>query len=391
VCGGIGFRVLYEQRFAPFSEGSALDGYDVALCDACGAGFAQGVPPQADLDAYYRDMSKYENPERGGSSSSVDISRFRAIAAMIAPFVPAPDARILEVGCATGGLLHEMRMAGFNRVTGLDPSPACALQARALHGVDVLTGTLTEPPGELGVFDLVILLGVLEHLRDTEPALKSVRALLAPRGRMFVEVPDVAGFVRFLDAPFQQFSLEHLIFFSEVSLANLLGAHGFSPLLGVGGARAHSLGSTMPVLSSVAEKTETAGGAPVRDEVTGPALVSYIEASAALEESVGRAIDRLVKSQRPVVVWGVGTHTAHLLAKRGLGAANIRSFVDSNPRYHGKKLNGVPIESPERLRNRTEAVVISSRVFQQEIVRQLREGLGCRNDLVLLYGDGRLE
>ena len=208
------------------------------------------------------------------------------------------------------------------------------------------------------------------------------------RGRLFVEVPDVAGFVRFLDAPFQQFSLEHLIFFSEVSLANFLRRQGFSSLLGVGGARAHSLSSTMPVLSFVAEKTEMAAGPFVRDEVTGPALSSYIEASAALENSVGRVIDKLVETQQPVVVWGVGTHTAHLVAKRGLGAANILSFVDSNPRYHGKKLNGVPIESPATLKSRAESVVISSRVFQREIVRQLREDLGCRNDLILLYDDG---
>jgi SAM-dependent methyltransferase len=387
VCDGTGSRVLYEQRFASLSEGSPLHGYDVVLCETCGAGFAQGVPPQANLDAYYRDMSKYENSERGGSPSVQDVARFRVIAGMIAPFIPASDARILEVGCATGGLLHELKQLGFGRVVGLDPSPACALQARALHGIDIVTGTLTERPGKLGTFDVIILLGVLEHVRDTRPALEALRSLLGLRGRLFVEVPDVAGFSRFLDAPFQQFSLEHLTFFSEISLASLLERFGFLPLLRVHGARPHSLGSTMPVLSVIAEKGEASGNALLRDEVTGSALAAYIESSFALESGVRRAIDRLVGSQRPVVVWGVGTHTAHLLAACGLGAARIVAFVDSNPRYQGKTLDGVAIESPERLRDRPEAVVVSSRVFQREIVGQLREALGCSNEVILLYDD----
>jgi SAM-dependent methyltransferase len=387
VCDGIGSRPLYKQRFAALSWGTSLHGYDVVLCETCGAGFAQGVPSQDDLDAYYRDMSKYENPERGGSPSLQDIARFRAIAGMIAPFVPATDARVLEVGCATGGLLHELKRLGFGRAMGLDPSPACALQARALHGVDVRTGTLSERPGNLGTFDVVILLGVLEHFRDTGPALEALRGLLGPRGRLFVEVPDVAGFARFLDAPFQQFSLEHLTFFSEISLASLLKRFGFSPLLGVSGARPHSLSSTMPVLSVIAEKGAISAGVLPRDEVTGPALSSYVESSFALERTVRRAIDRLVESRQPVIVWGVGTHTAHLLAACGLGAARIVAFVDSNPRYHGKTLNGVAIESPEWLKDRPEAVVVSSRVFQREIVRQLRDALGCGNEVILLYDD----
>jgi SAM-dependent methyltransferase len=387
VCGGIGSRVLYEQRFAVLSEGSPLQGYDVVLCETCGAGFAQGVPPQAVLDAYYRDMSKYENPERGGSPSPQDVARFRAIAAMIAPFIPAPDARVLDVGCATGGLLRELKKLGFGRVTGLDPSPACALQGRALHGVEVVTGTLTEPPSDLGTFDVIILIGVLEHLRDTSPALGALLDLLGPQGRLFVEVPDVAGFARFLDAPFQQFSLEHLTFFSEISLANLLERFGFSPLGCVRGATPHTLDSTMPVLGVIAEKGSASGSIVPPDDVTGPALASYIESSYALERNVHRAIDRLVESQRPVLVWGVGTHTAHLLGTSRLGAARILAFIDSNPRYQGKTLNGVAIESPETLRGRPEAVVVSSRVFQREIVHQLRVELGCSNEVIFLYDD----
>jgi len=387
VCGGADARPLYRQRFARLSGGNPVSGYDVVVCEACGAGFARGIPSQAELDAYYRDLSKYENAERGGGASPADAARFEAIARSLAPFVPSSEAAVLDVGCATGGLLAEIRRLGFARVEGLDPSPACAESARSLHGLEVRTGSLAALPDGMPAYDLVILLGVLEHLRDVGPALASVRRLLPERGRLFVEVPDVAGFARYLEAPFQQFSVEHVSFFSETSLGNVLRRHGFEPLVGTRGARAQSESSTMPVLTTVAEKVAAPAGRMVRDGETLPALEAYIERSEAREAPVAQVIDDLVRSRRPVVVWGVGTQTAHLLTTRRLAEACIVAFVDSNPGYQGRTLGGVPVFPPEFLRTRSEAVVISTGVYHREILRQLREGLGCPNDVIVLNAE----
>ncbi len=84
-------------------------------------------------------------------------------------------------------------------------------------------------------------------------------------------------------------------------------------------------------------------------------------------------------------MWGVGTHTTRLMATSRLGEANIVAFLESNARYHGQTLHGRPILAPEALKGRHEPVLISSRVFQQEIADQIRHDLGCSNELVLLY------
>ncbi|HSB36259.1 MAG TPA: hypothetical protein VLH41_05245, partial [Thermoanaerobaculia bacterium] len=145
--------------------------------------------------------------------------------------------------------------------------------------------------------------------------------------------------------------------------------------------------STMPVVTTIAEKLAASAGPVVRDEETLPALEAYVERSAAREEPVARVIDDLVRSRKPVVVWGVGTQTAHLLATRRLGEARIVAFVDSNPRYQGRTLGGVPVAPPEFLRTRSEAVVISTGVYHREIVRQLREDLGCPNEVIALNAE----
>jgi len=113
----------------------------------------------------------------------------------------------------------------------------------------------------------------------------------------------VADFARYLDAPFQQFSVEHVSFFSETSLGNVLRRHGFEPLVGTRGARAQSESSTMPVLTTVAEKVAATAGRMVRDGETLPALEAYIERSEAQEAPVAQVIDDLVRSRRPIVVW----------------------------------------------------------------------------------------
>ena len=79
---------------------------------------------------------------------------------------------------------------------------------------------------------------------------------------------------------------------------------------------------------------------------------------------------RIVKSKKPIIVWGVGTHTLRLLKTSELSKANIKYFVDSNPKYSNKKLNGKKIILPAELENKNEAILISSMIFQDNICKQ---------------------
>jgi hypothetical protein len=121
------------------------------------------------------------------------------------------------------------------------------------------------------------------------------------------------------------------------------------------------------------------------DHDTGLGLERYLAQCRKDEETLRRRIDAVVDAGRPIVVWGVGTHTSRLLATSRLADANISAFIESNSRYHGRTLKGRPILAPEALRGRAEPVLISSRVFQREIAEQIRTALGCPNELILLY------
>lgn len=389
VCGSGRKRAIFRQSFSESVDGSLLSGYAVAVCEDCGFGYADEVPGQEAFDLYYREASKYENGHRGGEESVQDTQRFRSIADAIAPHAAGCDARILEVGCSTGGLLACLRRDGFLHVEGLDPSPACAEAARRLHGIVVRTGTLFAPAAGSGPADIVILVGVLEHVVDLASAVDRVVDLCTARGRVYVEVPDAVHFADCLDAPYQQFSMEHVCFFSRASLVNLMGRHGLRALWCREDARAHTRTSRMPVVCGMFEAGADAVAVDA-DRETARGLATYVERSAEAEARLVEAVDRVVDSGEAVLVWGLGTLTRRLLATGRLSQANIRAFVDSNPHYQGRLVGGVPVIGPEDVRSRSKTIVIASWVFQDEIETQIRRDLGCRNDILrLAVGDRR--
>ncbi len=384
VCACERRRLLFEQRFSAMS-GGLLTGYDVVVCEACGFAYADGLPEQEAFDAYYRDMSKYEFAHHGGEESTHDLVRFKDIAALVTPYIQTPHARIADIGCANARLLSLLKDSGFGEVLGVDPSPRCAEAAERLYGVPVVTGALSDLPVAAGTADFLILVGVLEHVRDLRPALSSLGAALSGAGRLFVEVPDATRFGVSQNAPFQEFSIEHINFFSPVSLVNLMRWAGFVPLHVERNVRVPGPNTVEPAISAIFEKRLPLEAEIVPDTECGPQLGEYVRRSRELDDSIRLRIDALVARGAPIVVWGVGTHTQRLMATSQLSQANIVAFVDSNPRYHGREIHGVPVVSPQDLRGRPEPVLISSRLYQGEIARYMREDLGIGNEIVYLY------
>jgi SAM-dependent methyltransferase len=386
ICGSDARRVCFRQEFAAVDQGTLIAGYDVVVCERCGGGYADGIPDQSAFDRYYRDMSKYEYSQRVGAESEYDSRRLTVTAATIGPYLRFADVRILDVGCASGRLLANLRDRGFARVTGLDPSPACAAAAARLYSIDVRTMTLAEIAHAGERFDVVIMVGVLEHLCDLDGAFDQLRTLLSPEGMLYVEVPDVTAFADWPNAPYQDFSIEHINFFSPISLDNLMLRHSFTRRFLEQNHREQSYRTVMSNVSAVYHRdTLLPQGEMSIDRVTAKGLERYIAVCSADDERLHAQINALVDSGRRIIVWGVGTHTSRLMATSRLAEADIVAFIESNSRYQGKTLHGRPILAPEGLRDHDEPVLISSRVFEKEIAEQIRHDLGCPNELILLY------
>ena len=383
ICGESQGRRLVQQSFEPLSGVTFVESYYVAVCAHCGFGFADGIPAQDVFDAYYRDLSKYENQRNGGKESALEATRFQETAATIAPFIPSKTAGVLEIGCATGKLLSLVRDAGFPNIQGLDPSPGCARAAHDLYKVPVVASSLFTIPQPDKLYDFIILLHVMEHVEDLRKAVACLRRVLAPNGRVFVEVPDGSRLAGRPDAPYQEFSNEHINFFSTVSLSNLFKTNGFRVVTTGEAVHDQCENTRCNVAWGVFEVTEAPQNLEP-DRVSEPGLRRYIEESAETDRRVFQAIREGARN-RELLVWGTGAHTRRLLATGGFTDIRIAAFIDSNPHYQGRELRGVPVISPASIKGRSAPILISTRGFQREIRDQIRQQLKLDNEVIMLY------
>ena len=393
-CGSSDLWSIFSQSFdAKSTLPLLLRGYDVVVCAECGCGYADNIPPQVAFDAYYRDLSKYEYHAHNGYPSPEACANFRLFADLIEPALPNKNARILDIGCATGAMLAELKRRGYKYVFGVDPAPACAASARRLFEISVLTSSIFDiPTGH--TYDLLLLTGVLEHIRDVRRLLSSLRKICSPNGLLFIEVPDATRFAETPNAPFQHFSMEHVNFFSPVSLALTLHEAGWGEVE-MRKIVAHLSASTCePAVASLfrpmprMNRGDCDRTIPI-DIETEPALRRYVEQSKKTADHVDASIECLAIMGGPllvwgVLVWGVGTNTMRLLATSRLADVPIVAFVDSNRNYQGKELHGRPIISPEEVRKYSGPILVTSWMYQQEIVRQIKE-MHLPNEVILLY------
>ncbi len=380
ICGNGQAALLFRQSFEGPAAATLLAGYDVVVCSGCGAAYADRIPPQSVFNDYYRDLSKYENSQRSGKESSFDDQRFRDVAIAVEPFIPGPQARVVEIGCATGRQLDLIRQRGFSNIRGIDPSPGCAEAAEKLYRVPVTPGTIFNLSAVES--DFLIASHVLEHIVDLSAAIQSMAGALSEKGRIYIEVPDATRMVGRADAPYQEFSTEHINFFSPQSLANLFSRHGFAVVAVERTVRQQNHGTTCPAVWSIFERANPKRGE--RDTETEPALRRYIDECGARDRNMRARILEAVRGRR-IIVWGVGTHTQRLLATGGFEGVEIALFVDSNSKYQGQTLHGIPVANPNEITGRDEPILISSHGFQREISHQIRENLRMQNELITLY------
>jgi 2-polyprenyl-3-methyl-5-hydroxy-6-metoxy-1,4-benzoquinol methylase len=147
-----------------------------------------------------------------------------------------PDAKILDIGCGTGGFLRFAREKGLTPF-GFDASRAQAEYAQQdLPNVRQATSPAQylEQIGPLDQkFDFVVCWDVLEHLRNPLPFLMEIQTLLRPGGFLFVSIPNGRAMLwkrHIYNITRRHFSFhpwEHVFYYSPRSLSAYLNQSGY--------------------------------------------------------------------------------------------------------------------------------------------------------------------
>jgi SAM-dependent methyltransferase len=124
-------------------------------------------------------------------AKAVHYARFgNGVAAAAARRLLPAGGSVLDIGCATGGLLALLRpQAGFT--AGIELSPSAAAEAAKVAD-RVVAGGVQDAAFDPASFDVVVLADVLEHLVDPGAALALAVGWTKPGGHVVVSVPNIA-------------------------------------------------------------------------------------------------------------------------------------------------------------------------------------------------------
>lgn len=361
ICGGSNIHKIFNQNFSPMPESSIIDTYDVSVCSNCFMAFANNIPSQSEMDEYYFSHNKYEqdlpismpNAPWYGQISEYIIANF------------CIDTEIVDIGCGTGNILIELADKGYNNLIGLDTS-ADNCQRLKKFGITSINKSIFDIEDNSISAELVICISVLEHIVDLRYFVNKIVSLLKPDGKLIITVPEIKiNNAKYF--PFQEFSTEHINYFTYNSLCSIFAKYDLYPVDRI------SADDTMTIIFAFNQNDIQY------------VLEKYIYESSKTIDKCVNSIEPLIMNQTPVTVWGVGTLTRHLLANTDFSKLNIVAFVDSNKNYHGSQLFEKKIISPANIDNNSTIIICAYNAGNS--IRETIRKLNLKNDVINLLNN----
>ncbi|HEX2878926.1 MAG TPA: methyltransferase domain-containing protein [Polyangiaceae bacterium] len=154
----------------------------IVRCEGCS--FWYKIPVRSDdiPESYQGDYGQDEAVERYMLGEQTRVFYRKVLAGL-----SARRGRLLDLGCGYGALLEEANRLGYD-AQGIDLSNPLVLKARE-RGLNVECKS-AEDLDEVGAFDVVTMLDIIEHVSDPLALLAAARRALKPGGELVVYTPN---------------------------------------------------------------------------------------------------------------------------------------------------------------------------------------------------------
>ena len=186
------------------------------------------VPNDEELARFYADDYRIAYKGAAKPRRRQVVRNFRRVTTYVRMFrdVLDPATHVLDVGAGSGEFAYLMTRLG-KTVKGIEPNSRYAAYCRETLGLDVQTAHLSPDIFAPGQFDLIRLNHVLEHLNDPIKYLGQIACWLAPRGLLYIEVPNIEAYCREKSRG-RMFHYAHIFNFNPWTLRTCAGLAGLT-------------------------------------------------------------------------------------------------------------------------------------------------------------------
>ncbi|AEF82719.1 class I SAM-dependent methyltransferase [Leadbettera azotonutricia] len=216
ICGGLSFK--------PYLQ---CEGFSYVRCTRCGLVQMNPQPLAEEVSLRYgtghgADYLAYE------LENEKPFLELQLLALNDAGFWELKAGRVLDIGCATGTLLAELKKRGWD-TAGVEICEEEAAYARRERSLDVRSLALEDARFAPASFDAVLASHVIEHLNDPGALVKEAGRILKPGGCFIVTTPNISGFqAKIFSGRWRSAIFDHLYLFSVKTLTELLKLNGFT-------------------------------------------------------------------------------------------------------------------------------------------------------------------
>jgi SAM-dependent methyltransferase len=336
-CGSVDCAALYPEYAGTCITSDMMVLRDATisnrLCRSCGLIFNSGGTRGSTKSFYQNSYSLMLHAPDAAIQSFAGprpISQAERSFQLLREIVPLPEAgRVLEAGAGKGEFLGYLTAAMPSwQVCAFEPSAAFDTLRERLPQAEIWHCDYQDAAVQQGSLDLVVALGVLEHVENPLDMLRWGARLLRPGGVFFIRVPN------FANNPNDLFCADHLSKLTAGSLRNMAHAAGFEVIA------VKEVG--VPIFVALRR-----GGAPADlGNVVGenaPIAERNVEVARRSMDAVLRARDAARRSGTNLAVFGLGSSGLFAPMFGGFDAGEITAYVDENKSVWGSRIHDRPV------------------------------------------------
>ena len=218
-------RLVPTESFTPSSSDFGIF-YDLYRCDACHTVFvSERLPEHVTAKLYECSQHDGYMLEQGNRRRN-----FRRLVKVIAQYLGSSEKKsLLDIGASAGVFLDTVREAFPHwDLSGVEPSTDAVKKCEDIFHIKLQQGVFEETEIEHEKYDVITMLDLIEHVHNPSRVIEAAYRCLKPGGLMLITTPNIQSWTaRFFRRRWWSFRLMHTLYFSPLSIRQMLAKEGF--------------------------------------------------------------------------------------------------------------------------------------------------------------------